>query len=390
MIDISFDDLIKKPSNDNFIYRGEPEQYKNVSSGLLREHLKLEYLKAEHDNSLDVGQSLSMLDMGISQATWDVEQHQRFVLEYAEKFLPGLDEREQLTRIQHLGGKTNLIDFTTNYYVALFFACEKRYDKNGRVILLDRSKEMGEFIYEPAAGVDRAEKQASIFVHPPKGYFEPKCYEALIVPGLLKRRLLNYLQCEHNISELSIYKDHQGLIRHLENWREAQIRYRQGNFYRQDGKHSDAIKCYDMATNSYANLPYAYNNRGLAYHSLGEYERAIEDFNITEQVMPDAVLYFYRGCTYNAMGNYEKAVVDFSKSLGLYIGPKLRPWTYGERGLAFLHLKEWAKARLDFNCARHLGLSVKSFFSNHYIDVADFEEKNDVKVPKDIVETFLA
>ena len=29
---------------------------------------------------------------------------------------------EILTEIQHYGGKTNLIDFTTDYFIALFFA----------------------------------------------------------------------------------------------------------------------------------------------------------------------------------------------------------------------------------------------------------------------------
>ena len=42
---------------------------------------------------------------------------------------------EILTEIQHYGGKTNLIDFTTDYFIALFFACDGHHDKEGRVIL---------------------------------------------------------------------------------------------------------------------------------------------------------------------------------------------------------------------------------------------------------------
>ena len=41
---------------------------------------------------------------------------------------------EILTEIQHYGGKTNLIDFTTDYLVALFFACDGHHDKElGRI-----------------------------------------------------------------------------------------------------------------------------------------------------------------------------------------------------------------------------------------------------------------
>ena len=42
---------------------------------------------------------------------------------------------EILTEIQHYEGKTNLIDFSTDYFIALFFACDGSPDEDGRVIL---------------------------------------------------------------------------------------------------------------------------------------------------------------------------------------------------------------------------------------------------------------
>ena len=42
-------------------------------------------------------------------------------------FLKNMNESvdfEILTELQHYGGKTNLIDFTTDYLIALFFACD--------------------------------------------------------------------------------------------------------------------------------------------------------------------------------------------------------------------------------------------------------------------------
>ena len=41
--------------------------------------------------------------------------------------------------LQHYGGKTTLIDFTQNIYIALFFACNGSFDENGRITLLSRS-----------------------------------------------------------------------------------------------------------------------------------------------------------------------------------------------------------------------------------------------------------
>ena len=46
-----------------------------------------------------------------------------------------------LTELQHYGGHTNLIDFTTDNHIALFFACDGSPDKDGRIILLERTEE---------------------------------------------------------------------------------------------------------------------------------------------------------------------------------------------------------------------------------------------------------
>ncbi|MCE2403085.1 FRG domain-containing protein [Candidatus Poribacteria bacterium] len=40
-----------------------------------------------------------------------------------------------LTQLRHYGGKTNLIDFATDYLRTLFFACDGSHDKDGRIIM---------------------------------------------------------------------------------------------------------------------------------------------------------------------------------------------------------------------------------------------------------------
>ena len=49
----------------------------------------------------------------------------------AEESAEETKDFEILTEIQHYGGKTNLIDFTMDYFIALFFACDGRYDEDG-------------------------------------------------------------------------------------------------------------------------------------------------------------------------------------------------------------------------------------------------------------------
>ena len=43
------------------------------------------------------------------------------------------------TQLQHYESQTNLIDFTTDFHIALFFACDGQPGENGRVILQKRN-----------------------------------------------------------------------------------------------------------------------------------------------------------------------------------------------------------------------------------------------------------
>ena len=355
MVSPKFEDLVRRPAGDSYIYRGESKANKYVCSSLFREY----------------------------SYPWDVETYQRFELEDAKRWFKG-DERTLLADIQHYGGKTNLIDFTTCYYIALFFACESRHDKDGRIILLDRSRETSECICEPSEKNSRAKAQRSIFVRPPKGYIEDGQYEVLTIPKQLKRQLLNYLDWKHNISRRSVYNDIHGFIKYREVRREAWFILQEGCRHHQKGEVCDAIKHYSKAISLNSDLSDAYNNRGLAYKSLGEYARAIEDYNVAERLHPDAKLYHNRGCAYSAMGEYKQAIKDFDKSLALNIDRKDKPATYGNRGLAWLHLFEWEKAKADLACARQLGWDIKPLFHDYYESVADFERKHSVEIPKDI------
>ena len=73
---------------------------------------------------------------------------------------------EILTEIQHYGGKTNLIDFTTDYLIALFFACDGHHEKKGRIIL-QRTEKIQDIIERPRNPRHRIIAQKSVFVRPP-------------------------------------------------------------------------------------------------------------------------------------------------------------------------------------------------------------------------------
>ena len=93
---------------------------------------------------------------------------------------------EILTELQHYGGHTNLIDFTTDNHIALFFACDGSHNKDGRVILLEKTEEIKNQIEHPQNPQNRIIAQKSIFVRPPKGFLEPGQYNMIDIPKSLK------------------------------------------------------------------------------------------------------------------------------------------------------------------------------------------------------------
>lgn len=75
---------------------------------------------------------------------------------------------------------------------------------------------------------------------------------------------------------------------------------------------SEAIRQYPKST------PLIYNNRGLAYRKLGDFPRALEDFDASFSVNPSYWnTYLRRGLAYGDMGRYEDAIADFDMAVRL-------------------------------------------------------------------------
>ena len=191
-------EIAAKSTDKNFIFRGEPEHfredpyYEKVSSSLWRECRK---------------------EIGMDEFNIEVIQEQ--MLELAKDYTNETDEFEILTELQHYGGHTNLIDFTTDSHIALFFACDGSLNKPGRIILLERTEEIDKKyqIEKPRNPQNRIIAQKSIFVRPPKGFIEPEQFAVIDIPELLKLPMLDHLQKQNGISTQTVYNDLHGFIR---------------------------------------------------------------------------------------------------------------------------------------------------------------------------------
>ena len=156
-----------------------------------------------------------------------------------------------------------------------------------------------------------------------------------------------------------------------------------GAAYRNKGDYDLAIKDYDIAIRLKPDFVEAYYNRGLVYHEKREFDLAIEDYNKAIMLNPKLFHpYYNRGNVYLQKGDFNRAIEDYSKAIEL--NPELGP-AYCNRGETWLHLKEWDKAKTDLTAAKDKGVDIVAAFHNLYRDVAVFERRNSVKLPKDIV-----
>ena len=191
----------EKVDTGEYLYRGEPEHYQDepyygkVSSNLYRVFLEDEEFDVETEH-------------------FDIEAVQAEMLEAAKLFARRTSiELERLAEIQHYGGKTNLIDFTEDYLVALFMACNTSLSKDGRVIM-QKKELIASYIKDSYEPINRIIAQKSVFVRHPDGFIQPNEDDVINIPANLKQPILEYLERAHGISAETIYNDIHGFIRH--------------------------------------------------------------------------------------------------------------------------------------------------------------------------------
>ena len=215
---------------------------------------------------------------------------------------------------QHYGGLTDRIDFTTDYLIALFFACYGSTEKNGRIIALERGR-MGPWrIRFPRTSNNRVINQKSVFVIPHEGFIDITQDGIVVIdiPKSLKSYILRFLRKHHGISIETIYEDFEGSIRLQRNNLKATSYVLHGNDCLLKDQYDLAVKKFDEAIKLDSNRADAYQGRGIAYTYKDEDKLAIENFSdAIEMSRYNAKFYLSRGNVYAKIGQYENAITDF-------------------------------------------------------------------------------
>ncbi len=343
-------EIAEKSADGDYIFRGEPKHYPKVSSNLYREY--------QYDIDVD---------------NFEIEVVQKEILDEAKKHLNKTDEFEILIELLHYGGKTNLIDFTTDLHIALFFACDSSPGEDGRVILQKRESVAG-YLEQPRKPKNRIIAQKSIFVRPPKGFINPD--EVITIPADLKLPMLEYLRKSHDIATDTIYNDFHGFMTNRNIHEGAYTQFHKGHASQKRGdaaqNWNEKLAWYERAVVHYTealelkpDFPEAYNNRGSVYADAGDFDRAIKDHNTAIELKSDyAEAYNNRGIVYFHKRDFDRAIQDYRKAIALKSDYAS---AYNNLGAVYSKRGEYERAIQHYNTVIKLKLDFTEGYNNRGI-----------------------
>lgn len=134
------------------------------------------------------------------------------------------------------------------------------------------------------------------------------------------------------------------------------LHYKIAESYMELGNLTESIEAYNRLLMLNPSDSGAYNNRGVAYGFLQDYNRAVQDFNKAIELEPTLVsAYNNRGSIYGILQDYESALQDYNKAIDL--DPNFAI-AYKNRGITYLRIGKDAEAGADF--VKHVKLTIKT------------------------------
>lgn len=364
-----------------------------------------------------------------------ISYHKKQILEparmngYGIKDGQKLWDLELLAELQHHGAATCLIDFTRDFFVALWFACQSHKDENkkeqaGKVFILNindaqifSSLEQGDMEHEggieailnfqtrkeeekseetvlhvqdsfywhwsPHGMNQRILRQNSLFVFGKQEIADDHVIGNIKIKKQDKKDILEELKAL-GITRESLFKDMPGFASshgHSEpippKYESAEEYYQAGNeaFQRDQwekaiGLYSEAISLYEKTTKREPNAV-AYCNRGIAKIRLKDWKEAEADFNKSIKHKPDYIIaYIGRGIARGNLKNYEGTIEDAAEAIKQGYRGEI---VYRIRGRAKYYLKDYAGAKADLISA----IDIEPDNASAYCDLGEVYVKLD-------------
>jgi len=121
--------------------------------------------------------------------------------------------------------------------------------------------------------------------------------------------------------------------------------YGLGTSFQQAGLYDRALENFDKAITLDASLYQVYNNKGVIYGILGQYNQAIEWLSKAIAIHPNSSAYNNRGLTLYFVGQYNSSLEDYNKAIEL---DQRFADAYYNRGNLYLRMGKTEPALFDF------------------------------------------
>ena len=163
---------------------------------------------------------------------------------------------------------------------------------------------------------------------------------------------------------------------------DAKTYHQSGNDYYEKGDYDRAIENYNMAILLNPVFSEAYFNRALSYYQLKNFDKSVSDYTKAVELDPhNPIIYNNRGDAYYRKQDFQSAVKDYDKAISL--NPNYLKAFYN-RGLSYASIEEYEKAvddfskvvelKPDFAEAYHLRGLAREYAGEMGSAVADYEK----------------
>ncbi len=305
-----------------------------------------------------------------------------------------LSDLELLLELQHYGAATGLVDFSRDFLIALWFACNSKQDNDGSVFVLNSSNidkftrpksdesifsecDKLQFINSNFKSNNRIFAQKGVFVFSNQTIDNT---EPIPILKKDKKPILQELSDRFSINEKSLFQDIYGFsmvndVNHPIYEKTTEEYILEGNQYYQKYKFEKAIEAYEKAIEIDLDSDIACYNIGLAYAKLSKFEKAIEAYEKAIEIKPDKYETYYGiGFAYAKLSKFEKAIEAYEKAI------EIKPDSheaYYNMGVAYFRLGKYQKEIEAYKKAIEIKPDSHEAYDNMgaaYTELGEFKE----------------
>ncbi len=221
---------------------------------------------------------------------------------------------------------------------------------------------IGNKFFPDEIGIDKTEQHLKRLINEQMDQYTSQYKELIKQSNAIKSATENSNQSEKDFNQEIEKIKVEAEKRQKSNEATAWDYFAQANQYQDLNDYDNAIKSYNKAIKLQTDVPYFYNNRGIAYGKLKKYGKALSDYNKTIELNPNYEnAYNNRGIVYDKLKKYEEAIADYNKAIKLNPDYEI---VYYNRGNVYVKLGRYEEALSNYNKVIELNPNNESAYYN--------------------------